>query len=142
MYSEAGENLGLAAVPKGKMELGVGQQTLNLEPCVVRSSRDEKNLQIVAWEKRDMRLYLEVPGNPALKNTKEGLKPGLSMLRLPAPLSENEEPVYHSHDLAIDFESLGDSTAKGRISGRVEDLVLGRTHELRARFACGLERSP
>ena len=136
------EILGLESLPQGKMELGLGQQTFRLEPCAVRHSKSEHVIQIIGWDKGVMRVYLELPGRSSPEMSTDAIEPILTMVRPPKPLSEDEEPVYRSNDLSVRFETVAEKTARGRIRGRVEDLMLGRTHEVRGVFECRLERAP
>ena len=134
--------LGLESVARGDMELGVGQQTLKLQPCVIRHSKSENVIQIVGWDDEVMRLYLELPGRKTPESPYAPIEPTLAMVQPPKPLSEQEESVYRSHDLSVIFEVFEAAGVKGRISGRVEDLMMGRTHEVRGIFDCRLEQPP
>ena len=134
--------LGLESVANGKMELGLGQQTLKLQPCVVRHSQSENVIQIVGWDGEDMRLYLELPGRNTPAPPFESMEPILAMVNPPAPINEEEQPVYRSNDISVIFEAFGAHGAKGRVRGRMEDLMFGRTHEIRGIFDCRLERPP
>lgn len=141
-FNADGTILNLKSVPRGKMEIGLGQQTMELQPCAVRHSKSENVIQIVGWDNDIMRVYLELPGRTRPEAPFEAIEPTLTMVHPSKPLSEGEEPVYRSSDLAIVFEVFNAHGAKGRLSGRVEDLMLGRTHEIRGVFDCRLEQPP
>ena len=141
-FDASDELLGLGRVPTGTMEVGLGQNTLNLQPCVVRHSESEEVIQVVGWDESTMRVYLELPGHKRPRPPFEGIQPTLAMIKTPKALSDEEQPIYRGHDSSVIFESFEDERAKGRISGRIEDLLFGRTHEIRATFDCRLERPP
>ena len=130
----------LAAV--GAVDLGVGDRTLRLEPCVLMRGLAPPRIQLAAPGSLEElpadkpRVYAEVEVKRDSLPIGEAREVGLAVLRLASPLEKDEDRVYRNHDLQLILESVDGGRAKGRLSGRVEDLLYGRTHEVRAKFEC------
>jgi len=130
---------------EGAVELGVGDLTLRLEPCIVLRGLAPERLQLTApsgveeLPPERPRVYAEVPVKSGAIPTGEAREVGLAVLRLSEPLERDEDRVYRNHDLELTLEKVEGGRAHGRLAGRVEDLLHGRSHELRARFECAAD---
>jgi hypothetical protein len=126
---------------KNNFTVGIGDQSFELDQCVVRKGINPKRIQIVAQNTNSLpRMHLEFPfagGNPMLN---ENMSPSLFVLSLTTPLASDEDKTYQNKDIQIILTHMNDSEVKGRIKGRVADLLLGRPHEMRARFTCALDQ--
>ena len=129
----------------GTVELGVGDRTLRLEPCIVLRGLSPERLQLAAPSGTEElaaerpRVYAEVAVKGDALPVGEAREVGLAVLRLAEPLDKDEDRVYRNHDLRLLLEKVNEGRVHGRLSGRVEDLLHGRTHEVRARFECSAD---
>jgi hypothetical protein len=120
--------------------VGIGEQSFEFDQCIVRKGTSPKRIQLVAESKESkprMHLEFSYTGEGPLLNEK--LQPSLFVLALKSPLATDEDPVYENKDLKVIISLIDENKVQGRIRGRVSDLLLGRPHEIRGRFSCGLD---
>jgi hypothetical protein len=121
--------------------LGVGEQSFNLDRCIIRKGISPRRMQLEAWsESGKPRLLLEFPFGEEGPLLNVSLAPSMFVMSLDVALAEDEDPTYENEDVRIVVSHIDDHKVKGRIKGRVVDLLLSRPHEIRARFTCGLDR--
>ena len=124
-----------------KFTVGIGDKSFNFDHCIVRKGTTPKQVQLVAENTDSLpRMHLEFPfaGEKPILN--ENMSPSLFVLSLKTPLASDEDRTYQTKDVQVILTQMDDSVVKGRIRGRVADLLLGRPHEIRARFTCGLDQ--
>lgn len=132
-------------VAKGDVEykftVGIGDKSFNFDHCIVRKGSTPKQVQLVAENTDSLpRMHLEFPFTGEGPILNESMSPSLFVLSLKTPLAGDEDKTYQNKDVQVILTQMDDSVVKGRIRGRVSDLLLGRPHEIRARFTCGLDQ--
>ena len=133
------------APAEGTITLGVGTLTLELAPCIARLGLDPPVLQLVGpagATAEGERVHVEIPAasDGSVPARDKELDAGLAVLRLGKPLAADEERVLQNHDLRVRLTEATADRITGLMSGRLEDLQIGRTHEVRAKFSCALDR--